>query len=190
MGLDENDLLNECNDLLDLNNRSRIFQDYQGSIIWNYENLLGIAYNLCKEGLMDDATRMFALAFFFDPSNFIPELNIVASFHLMGENEVAFEKINQFIDKNPNLPFGYFLAGNISAAMKNFTSMELMLTKANLNKVKFPDIGIFAGLYLEEKGKPKEAISLYKKFSQDYADQVYGKLFEYLVTRISTEYWM
>lgn len=187
-GQTEENFLGLCETLLDNYQRERNAQDYLASNIkWNYDFCLDTAVSMHKEGFIRTALQMYALAFTLTSSENMAELYSLSSLHLLGEHQVAFEKLNEFIDKYPNHPWAYVVASHSCATINNITGLELILTKSYKNNVKVPVLDLMIGFLLEGKGQTKKAIAFYEKNAQSSGDSPFTDIFNSRLERMSHE---
>ncbi|MBN1454463.1 MAG: hypothetical protein JW963_25825 [Anaerolineales bacterium] len=187
-GQTEDDFLGSCETLLDTYQRERNVQDYLATNIkWDYNFCLDAAVSLHKEGLIRTALQMYALAFTLTSLENMSEFYALASLHLMGEHQVAFDKLNEFIDKYPSHSWGYVVAGHSCAVINNTTGLELVLTKSSKNNVKLPVLDLLIGFLLESKGQIKQAMVFYEKSIQNSSNSPFVNIFKSRVERISHE---
>lgn len=187
-GQTEENFLGLCETLLDNYQRERNAQDYLASNIkWDYDFCLDTAISLHKEGFIRTALQMYALAFTLASSENTAELYSLSSLHLLGEHQVAFEKLNEFIDKYPDHPWAYVVASHSCATINNTTGLELILTKSYKNNVKLPILDLMVGFLLEGKGQIKQAIAFYEKNVQSSVDNPFYSMFNSRLNRMSHE---
>jgi tetratricopeptide (TPR) repeat protein len=187
-GYTDKDFLGSCEELLDDYQRERNIQDHlANNMSWDYDYCFNTAVELHKQGFMRMAMQMYALAFVLNPSENIAEFYSVVSLHMMGENQVAFQKMNQFIDKDPKLPWAYVIGGHACAMMNDITGLELILTKADLHNIKLPLLDFLKGFCLESKGQSNQALSLYEKCIQVTSVEMFSNLYKFHIERIRHE---
>ncbi len=178
-----------CQELLDDFQRERNIQDHlANNMNWNYEYCFNTGIEIHKQGFMRVAMQIYALAFFLNPLESEAELYSAVSLHLMGEHQVAFQRLNQFIDKYPNQPCAYVIAGHSCAIMNDITGLELILTKADVHNIKMPLLDFLIGFHLESKGQPNEALSLYEKRNQETNVEMFSSIYSFLMERIKHEH--
>jgi hypothetical protein len=106
---------------------------------------------------------------------------------MMGEHQVAFQRLNEFIDKYPNQPWAYVIAGHSCAIMNDITGLELILTKADMHNIKIPLLDFLMGFRLETKGQSNQALSLYEKCVKDTKIEMFSNMYIFHIERIKHE---
>ena len=140
-----------------------------------------------KQGFMRVAMQMYTLAFFLNPLESEAEFYSAVSLHMMGEHQVTFQRLNEFIDKYPNQPWAYVIASHSCAILNNTRGLELILTKSNKNNIKLPVLDLMIGFLLESEGQTKQAIAFYEKNAQSSDNSPFSNIFNSRVERMSHE---
>ncbi len=185
----EDGFLGLCEILLDNFQRERNAQGYLASNIqWDFDYCFDSAVTLHKDGFIRVAMQMYALAFVLDSSEIKAELYSLASLHLMGEHQVAFERMNQFTENHPDQFLAYILASHSCAITNNVTGLELILKKSHTNNINSPFLDLLKGFYIESKGQIEQAIRFYESKAQNSNNEFITNLFNSRIERITYEY--
>ncbi len=188
-GHNEDDFLSFSEELVGNFQRERFLKDnIANNIKWEYSYFFSAAIDLHKEGFIQAAIQMYAVAFTLNQSESLAEVSSLASLHQMGEHQVSFERLNHYIDKITQEPYAYIIAGHSCATINNISGLELILTKSNKNNViKNPFIDLLIGFYLESKGQTKQAVSYYQKNANNSDNEAITNIFSFRLERIMHE---
>ena len=106
---------------------------------------------------------------------------------MMEEHPAALQKMHHLMDQDPSQPWPYVIASHSYAEMNNITGLEVILTKADANKINLPIVDFIRGFYLESKGQAHQALKLYESGLQSQDVEMFSNMFRSRVDRIRHE---
>lgn len=184
--------LEHCMHLIqDFEQEMQIVEELANFMERDSEKCFSIATGWHQEGHIKLAMQMYALASVLDSSKTESEIFALASLHILGEHEIAFQKLSNFIDTrlgdklNIIEPWAYVIACNSCATINNITGLEKILIKAKKNNVQFPFRDFIVGFYYESSNQHEQAIKFYQKKAQAADDEFEQNSFNMRIARLT-----